>query len=62
MIVIEKIVINDRDFIRQYSDKKLKIKQIGTDVLYDEAIDPIEFEREYVETDISIEEEEDTTL
>lgn len=42
---------------RNYSDKGLRIQKIGTDEIYDEAID-VEFANyEYVETDISIEEE-----
>lgn len=57
MIVREQIKIKDRDFIKQYSDKEVLIQKVGTDETYVEAIDPIEFEREYVETDIYIEEE-----
>ena len=57
MIIKENIKINDKDFIKQYSDKEVQIQKVGTDELYVEAIDPIEFEREYIETDIPIEEE-----
>lgn len=37
---------------RTYSDKQMMIERDG--VLYSEAIDPIEMERVYVETDIPI--------
>ena len=57
MIVREQIKINNKDFIKQYSDKQVQIQKVGTDELYVEAIDPIEYEREYVETDIPIDEE-----
>lgn len=58
MIVKESIKINNKDFIKQYSDLNFMIQKVGTEELYYEAIDPIEFEREYIETDIPIEDEE----
>ena len=57
MIIKENITINNKDFIKQYSDKEVQIQKVGTDELYVEAIDPIEFIREYEETDIPIEDE-----
>ena len=38
---------------RTYSDKQLKIKKIGTEEIYDEAIDVMDFQ--YEETNIPIE-------
>ena len=57
MIIKEKIGINNKEFIRHYSDLNLLIQKIGTEEIYSEAIDPIEYEREYIETDMPIEEE-----
>ena len=57
MIIKENIIIKNRNFIRQYSDKKFKIRQIETDVLYDEAIDVENSTYTYEETNIPIEEE-----
>lgn len=52
MIIVENNVINGKEFRHTYSDKGMKIKR--ENVLYDEAYDPIEFDREYEETDIVI--------
>ena len=58
MIIREKTIIKDKQFIKTYSDKGMMIKRDG--VQYSEAIDPIEFENDriYIETDIPIESEE----
>lgn len=45
--------------VRTWSDAGMKIKQDGTGVIYDEAIDPISMGRTYTETDEPIEEPED---
>lgn len=58
MIVKETVAVNGRELRRTYSDRGFMIEREG--VLYSEALDPIEFEREYVETDILIESEENT--
>ena len=50
MIRTENITINGKDFIRTYSDSGFMVERDG--VQYDEAIDPIEFDRKYTETDI----------
>lgn len=55
MIVKEYFTIKSTDFIRQYSDKNVYIER--DEVLYAEAIDLKRLEREYVETDIPIEDE-----
>lgn len=62
MIIKENLIIKDRNFIRRYSDKNLKIRQIETDVLYDEAIDVEDSNYTYEETDIPIEDEDEATI
>ena len=47
------------DLYRTYSDEGLKIQKVGTDEIYDEAIDIDGAPYTYVETDIPIEEEPD---
>lgn len=56
MIIKERIIIKNKNFTKQYSDKNVFIERNGE--LYVEAIDPEEFERKYIETNIPIEEEE----
>lgn len=46
------------DLIRTYSSNGLKIMQEGTGDIYDEAIDPKNMNRTYVETDEPIEPED----
>ena len=53
MIKSEILIIKGKQFVRQYSDIGVKIKRDG--VHYEEAIDPVEYERKYQETDILIE-------
>ena len=53
MIRTEKITINDKQFIRTYSDSGYMVECDG--VQYDEAVDPAEIERTYTETDVMIE-------
>lgn len=53
MIAKEYFTIKSTDFIRQYSDKNVYIER--DEVLYAEAIDLKRLEREYIETDIPIE-------
>ena len=55
MVITEKVTINGREFVRNYSDEGLMIERDG--VRYSEAIDPIEFkdERIYTETDEPVE-------
>ena len=55
MVVTEKVTINGREFIKNYSDAGFMIERDG--VQYSEAIDPIGFEdRVYTETDVLLEE------
>lgn len=57
MIIVENKVINNKEFKHTYSDKGMKIKR--ENVLYDEAYDPVGFDREYEETDKAVGEEEE---
>ena len=60
MIITDNVTINGKEFIRTYSDQGMKIERDGD--LYDEAIDPIGFDRQYNETDIPIDSDaEDAT-
>ena len=49
MIRTENITINGEQFVRTYSDSGFMIERDG--VQYDEAIDPIGFDRVYIETE-----------
>ena len=62
MIVQENITINDKLFVKTYSDAEFYIKKKGTDEVYVEAIDLPTSNFEYVETEDQIEklEEVDT--
>ena len=54
MIIVEKVTIGDREFTRTYSDSNKKISKVGTDEVYSEAYDVLDFQ--YEETDEDIEE------
>lgn len=60
MIVKENIEIGGRVFVKTYSDGGFYIERDGEK--YSEAIDPAEFDRTYVETDVPIETEADLTV
>ena len=51
MIVTEILTISGKEFLRTYSDSGYRIMKIGTDEVYDEAIDPIDIARSYIETE-----------
>ena len=53
MIVIEKLTINGKAFIKTYSDKGFMVERDG--VQYSEAIDPEETGRTYTETGAPVE-------
>ena len=53
MVIKEVITINETEFNHTYSDFGFYIECDG--VQYSDAIDPIDIEREYVETDEKIE-------
>lgn len=59
MIKTESLVINGTSFIRTYSDLGRKVERDG--VLYDEAIDPVNSGRTYIESLEMIDTEEDVT-
>lgn len=49
MVVTEKIKINDIEYTRNYSDIGMYIERDG--VRYSDAIDPVDTDRKYTETD-----------
>lgn len=49
MIKTENLTINNRAFVRTYSDSGFLVERDGD--RYSEAIDPAEFNRQYTETD-----------
>lgn len=55
MIIQEHITIDGRDFIRTYSNDRRMVVRDG--VGYSEAIDPVEFNRQYTEGDFLPEDE-----
>ena len=57
MIKTENLTINNKSFIRTYSDSGYMVERDG--IRYGEAIDPAEFNRQYTETDEPIEGETD---
>lgn len=54
MIVVEIVTIKDKQYQHTYSDAGFKVERDG--IRYDEAFDPIDSGRVYVETDECIEE------
>lgn len=60
MIKTETVTMNNRTFVRTYSDANLMIKQDGTGAVYSEAYDPVDSGRTYTETEELIEGETDT--
>ena len=59
MIKNERVIINEKEFIRTYSDRNKMIERDG--VMYAEAIDPTDLatERNYTETEEDIEQPEE---
>lgn len=60
MIKTETFTINDKQFIRTYSDRGMMIHGGSPEADYAEALDPAEFGRTYIETNIPIEGGDDT--
>ena len=54
MIIVENITINNREFVRTYSNANMMIRKVGTEEMYSEAVDPININRTYEETDVPI--------
>ena len=59
MITTEIVTISDKQYKRTYSNTQKMIERDG--VLYSEAIDPIKLDREYTETDVAIETDNEAT-
>ena len=62
-MVIKEFYITRSDGVNLYrscSDKGVQIRKVGTDEIYDEAVDVENSGFEYVETDIPIETEQET--
>ena len=49
MIITETVLINEKEFIRNYSSDRFMIERDG--IRYTEAIDPVDSGRTYIETD-----------
>lgn len=60
MIRTETYIENNVQFTRTYSDRNMQIYGGSPEGYYDEAVDPTEFGRTYIETDIPIYSEEAT--
>jgi hypothetical protein len=60
MIIVELVDNDTRE--RRYSDQKMKLRQIETQVLYDDAVDVIPCKYTYEETDIPIDEEPESPV
>lgn len=56
MVIKENIVINNKNFIKHYSNENKLIRKVGTDEEYGEAIDLDYLNYQYEETDKPIEE------
>jgi hypothetical protein len=56
--MIKTELLKDGTLIRHYSDKGLKLKQVETGLIYDEAIDVVPCRYTYEETDIPVEDSE----
>lgn len=54
MIVQERFTLNDKEFIRTYSDSGMMIHGGSPEGDYTEAVDPADSGRTYTETDIPI--------
>lgn len=57
MICTEIVSYNNKNYIRTWSDLDMMIERDS--ILYQSAVDPVELDRVYTETDIPIPKEED---
>lgn len=57
-MIVEKIL--EGNLVRHYSDSLLKIRQVETGAVYDEAVDVIPCRYTYEETDLPIDDDEAT--
>lgn len=58
-MIVREILEEDKTLVRTYSDRKVYIHGGFPEGDYEEAVDPVELDREYTETDIPIEHEEE---
>ena len=58
MVIKEVIYIDDEPFVKHYSDEGYKLRKIGTNEIYSEAIDIFGADYEYEETDELVEVED----
>ncbi len=54
MLITENITLDGITYLHNYSDAGFKIRQDGTGVIYDDAIDPVDSGRTYTETEVPI--------
>lgn len=61
MLITETVSIEGSEFVHNYSDANFYIQKIGTEEIYSDAYDPIQFkdERKYIETNKKIDDEEE---
>ena len=57
MIKYESVMFGGCEYLKTYSDSGHKIRQVETDIIYDEAIDTIPCRYSYEETDEFVQEE-----
>ena len=60
MIKTELIMVDDRQLRRTWSDAGFMIERDGA--VYSEAVDPVEFDRVYTETNIPVESESEDEI
>ena len=60
MIKTELIMVDDRQLRRTWSDAGFMIERDGA--MYSEAVDPVEFDRVYTETEIPVEPESEDEI
>ena len=53
-MIVREILEEDKSLVRTYSDQRVYIHGGFPEGDYEEAIDPVELDREYTETDIPI--------
>ena len=62
MLITERVKINNKEFIYNYSDEQFYIQKNGTDELYEDAYDLPEKGYTYTETDKKIEDEDESSI
>lgn len=60
--MIREELVENNERIRHYSDENLKIRQIETGILYEDAVDNVPCKYTYEETDEPIAEQEEGVL